>query len=417
MKTVHKANRSIILAETQIIDIDGQSVRNPARVILRLSPRLGLAVESEDLPPSILNKKGFKIELENGARMTVLVGSYKLGKSIEGTLVPLIEPCEVINTGESPVSLEFSILNFPKFFGQHDVWREVNGASRRFGVARLQAGPWITKVSGLPNLNEVEEILRADGGHAVTHTGLITRVDGGAFSVEDAEELLSGLRVFLSLARGASCGIANAEGKDQHGEHCWLRWGSHHTAPWNSTWSCLTRVDRGYVLSSVFSGFWHLFTIDDAWQESIIRSIDWYLNSNESALHVGIILSQVALERLSHQILGREKMAKERTGGFIRKALKNLNLETQIPSSCPKLKILQQHEKWDNGPHTLVRIRNALVHPKNEHGSVSLPVLHEAQNLGQWYIELVLLKLFGYCGHYRNRLSGEVEDLPWVRSG
>ena len=245
----------------------------------------------------------------------------------------------------------------------------------------------------------------------------MTRVDGGAFSVEDAEELLSGLRVFLSLARGASCGIANAEGKDQHGEHCWLRWGSHHTAPWNSTRSCLTRVDRSYVLSSVFSGFWHLFTKDESWQESIIRSIDWYLNSNESAVHVGIILSQVALERLSYQILNRKKRTERCTGRFIQKTLKNLNLETQILSSCPELEILQQHKKWDNGPHTLVEIRNALVHLKNEHGSDSLPVLHEAWNLGQRYIELVLLKLFGCCGHYRNRLSGEVEDLPWVRSG
>ena len=283
MKTVHEANHPIILAETQIIDIDGQSVRTPARVVLRLSPRLGLAIESNNLPPSILNKRDLEIELENGARMTVFVGSYKLGRCLEGALFPLIQPCEVINTREPLFSVEFSILNFPEFFGQHDQWSE----DRRLGVAKLQAGPWITIITAAPNLDESQKTLRAAGGYAVTHTGLITRSDGGLFSVEDVEKLLSGLRAFLSLARGASCGIANVEGKDHHGERCWVRWGSQYIAPWESTRSCLTRVDRGDVLTDVFLGFWQLFTKDEAWQESILRSIDWYLHSNESAMHVG----------------------------------------------------------------------------------------------------------------------------------
>ena len=29
-------------------------------------------------------------------------------------------------------------------------------------------------------------------------------------------------------------------------------------------------------------------------------------------------------------------------------------------------------------------------------------------------MELILLKLFGYCRHYRNRLSGGVDDVPWA---
>ena len=413
MKTVHEVNHPIILAETQIIDIDGQSVRTPARVILRLSPRLGLAIESNNLPPSILNKRDLEIELENGARMTVLVGSYKLGKCIEGALVPFIQPCEVINTREPLFSVEFDILNFPEFFGQHDQW----SGDRRLGVAKLQAGPWITKITAAPNLDESQKTLKADGGYAVTHTGLITRSDGGTFSVEDAEKFLSGLRAFLSLARGASCGLANVEGKDQHGEQCWLRWGSQHTAPWKSTQSCLTRVDRGDVLTDVFWGFWRLFTKDETWQESILRSIDWYLHSNESAMHVGIILTQASLECLSHQILGPGKRRRRPTGEFIRAALKKLNLDPEIPQSCPKLKTFQQANKWADGPHTFVEIRNALVHSKSKHSPVSLDVMHESRNLGQWYMELILLKLFGYCRHYRNRLSGGVDDVPWARSG
>ena len=128
MQTVAKANHPVILAETQIVDIDGQSVQTPARTILRLSPRLSLAIESDDLPAIILNfnKSDFEIGLKNGARMTVCVGSYKLGKYIEGALVPRVQPCVVMDTKRPLRSVEFSILNFPQFFGQQDQWIEVN---------------------------------------------------------------------------------------------------------------------------------------------------------------------------------------------------------------------------------------------------------------------------------------------------
>ena len=416
MKTFREPNHPIVLSETQIVDIDGQPVRSPARAVLRLSPRLGLAIESEDLPPSILKKKDFEIELENGARMTVCVGSYSLGEHIKGALVPRFQPCEVIRTREPILSVEFSVLNFREFLGQNDQWIEADGTMQRLGFATLEAGPWIIRVTAVANLSEAIKTLTADGGRTITHTGVIERPNGGAYSVRDVEELLSGLRTFLSFARGTSCGITNVKGKDRHGNHCWVRWGSHHTAPWNSIQSWLIKVGGGDVLSCVFSGFWRVFTKDRVWQNSILQSIDWYLNSNESAMHVGIILTQAALERLSHQILGKKKKG-GKTGEFTGAALEELNLELQIPSSCSKLKTLQQDNKWDTGPHALVEIRNALVHPKNRHGSASLGILHDSWNLGQWYIELMLLKLFGYRGHYRNRLSGHVEHVPWDRSG
>ena len=42
----------------------------------------------------------------------------------------------------------------------------------------------------------------------------------------------------------------------------------------------------------------------------------------------------------------------------------------------------------------------------------------DALRLGQWYIELILLKKFDYHGRYRNRLTidGEspFEKVPWA---
>ena len=230
--------------------------------------------------------------------------------------------------------------------------------------------------------------------------------------VKDVSDLLSGLRAFLSFARGASCGIANVEGKDRSGEQLWVRWGSHHVKAWDNARSWLTTVDGGDVLTKVFPGFWQRFA-DETWRESIARSIDWYLNSNESAMHVGIILTQAALERLSCQILERTRQQKEPAGTFIREALECLGLEAQIPPSCPNLEELRRVSKWDDGPHALVEIRNDLVHPQNN-GDISLPTNYEAWNLGQWYIELILLKLFDYQGSCRNRLTQKLERVPWA---
>jgi hypothetical protein len=44
--------------------------------------------------------------------------------------------------------------------------------------------------------------------------------------------------------------------------------------------------------------------------------------------------------------------------------------------------------------------------------------LYEASDLGLWYLELVLLAIFGYQGPYINRLqkvhqNGETEPVPW----
>ena len=66
------------------------------------------------------------------------------------------------------------------------------------------------------------------------------------------------------------------------------------------------------------------------------------------------------------------------------------------------------------------RIRNNVVHPEDRIGSLTVETQLEARNLSQWYIELMLLKQFGYLGRYWNRLrvAGEssTEYMPWVRN-
>lgn len=138
----------------------------------------------------------------------------------------------------------------------------------------------------------------------------------------------------------------------------------------------------------------------------MFRAIDWYLISNESAVHVGIILTQAALERLASQVLCRSKERGENTGEFIRCAFQELNLDTQIPDCCNELKDFQQTHNCEDGLHALVKLRNDLIHANvKHHPDVFPPTYLEAWNLGQWFIEMLLLKIIKYQGKCYNRLS------------
>ena len=233
--------------------------------------------------------------------------------------------------------------------------------------------------------------------------------------------LLTALRTFLSFARGTSCSLALVEGKDQYGEQSWIRWGAHHVAPWNSQRSWFRCHSGDDILSELFPRLWCLFENGDEWKQTILRTIDWYLLSNESAIHTGIILSQAALERFSHRILEGEKSKEESTEKLIRSALEKLKIESQIPSTCGELKSLQQTHRWKDGVHALVNIRNDLVHPTVKLGDISHYAHYDAWNLGQWYIEMMLLRKLGYQGSYVNRLATRHSEtkpilpVPWAQ--
>lgn len=61
-----------------------------------------------------------------------------------------------------------------------------------------------------------------------------------------------------------------------------------------------------------------------------------------------------------------------------------------------------------DGPEMLIRLRNDLVHPEMK-TNVSTEEYFEARNMGQWYVERLLLKLFHYGGSYTNRLTRQKE--------
>ncbi len=426
----YKANKDIALAQTRIrFDVRGQCVDTPARVILRMMPSPRLVIKCDlDLRNSDIGPADFQQDYVTATvhdqETELIVGQFTFPWDSENfqagmSLFPKREPISIHHTGESLACVAFGVLNFPEFWGEQDKTIQSNGNSyRRFGAMQLQADPWTVDITAAPNLSDVKKELAATGGYGVTHSGTIRRTDGNVFIASDVKQLLGGLSLFLSFARGAYCGLTLVQGKSRDGQVAWEFWGTQSVTGWFSPLSWFDR-HHGHLLAEVFPGFWQLYKR----QEKDLRVIvTFYLDSNLGRSHGvgldgGLILTQAALERMAHGVGGKKP------GKRIAKALVENGISEQAlcipPASCPDLARLATEHGWQHGPHALVEVRNEVVHPSQKYGQLSSRAYYEAWNLGQWYLELMLLRRFEASGEYGNRLTqkwvGEVESLgQWL---
>ena len=323
----------------------------------------------------------------------------------------------VVNEFSQISRCKFVLINFPSIWGSEDIHRPKSDVS---GVIvqrmRLHAGPWSIEIKGVDRVMSLDIRMKTLGGSAITHSGSITRTDGCDFTLEELKVLLDALHLFLSFVRGSYCGLAFLTGQDSQRKTVWKQWGSREVEPWRGPLSTWVNPVGSEMLSAVFDGFWHRFT-DPVWSDTVSQVLRWYLRSNESTEPaVGIILTQAALERLSHAIMGPVSSTK---GDWFATALQEARIDPQIPPQCSKLIQLASHHSWVHGPHAFVEIRNDLVHSKPKLGMVPAEVYAEAHRVGQWYIELMLLRLFGYSGRYFNRVvnrAGQgqpIQHVPW----
>lgn len=396
---IYEPNQNIPIADTEIIAIDGQTVKASAHVILKLLPQPMIVIEWKDLPPNlILVKEEFCLSLQNSTPIRVQCKQVNVqtsnGYKTNGILILAKSPSTVFDKKEYLQTVQFTILNFPFLFNK----------------IRLEVEDWLVELTTMPNLKDSLETLKTDGGYTITHAGLVKKSDGGLFSVDDCQQLLRGLEWFLSFVRGTNCALTLVRGCDQCGEVSWEQWGLGAVDPWLYEDSWLPRVIGNGILSKIFPEFWGQLRSNTG--AKIERCLDWYSSSNTSnASHVRIVLNQASLELLCSMICGS-------TGNFaskLRCTLEKLNINTKIPLKCLELEKIRKKMNYEDSPHTLAKIRNDLVHFKSKLGTVSSMAYWEALNLSRWYTEMILLYRFKYLGKYYNRLTHKIELVPWVK--
>lgn len=403
---MNRVNCPIPLAETQIEMIgDNRSLRRvPAQVVLNLSPIPRVIIDITTHLVSLVhlnipNTVGglLKIRTPSGAEIEVSISEWSINGRYRARLVPTQhqQPVTAIQTGDKLQSVKFNVVNFPEFHCK------LSTGDQTYTV-RLQTPTWRIEIKAVPEISAVKRRLEEESGYGITHEGSIRRSDGELFSVEEVEKLLDGLHLFLSFARGAYCGITLISGNDKNGDKVWEQWGTYPTYPWFTMVSWFD-VWKGETLSEVFRGFWKRFE-EESDDDPVRVALYWYLISNESdSLEARIVLTQAALERLAYTIVGKRKKSCK-TGIWIGNALKKKKIDPKIPLSCQALEKFRREEGLCDGPHTLTEIRNHLIHPKQTR-NIRVDDYSEAWDVGQRYVELLLLNLFEYNGPYINRLA------------
>ena len=428
------ANGSIKVAETSIRTINDAPVGNVfAQVMLHLSPtpRICIDIDGVELPSDFDESAGtFDFSLDSGATFSVRpdLGRFERAKDkllcggsftlANGSVTPM-RPADKLT------EVQFGILNFPAFLGEEyqppKTIEEFKMGYQRRDIVKLEASPWVMRldeVKSFKNTPETLKRLRADGGYGLTHEGSIRHSDGKSFSVSQVPPLMELLRLFLSFARGANCGLTLVVGMNDKGQRVWETWGASRPSPWAGERSWFDH-NHGMTLAELFPGFYRRL-----WKaprrNPLTMALQWYLLSNEIvSLEGGIVLTQAALERLSQELAKAKGDRKE--GVWIADALKEAGIPPEIPSELKQLKELANRMTLLHGPHTLVKMRNDLIHSEMKFETPPGDIYFQARELGLWYVELMLLNRFGYAGKYGNRLvqerRGQVERVPWAVEG
>jgi hypothetical protein len=418
----------------------GENYVRTAKVVIRFLPsdRLLFIVPADDMAKdlfwawrkgsSLMDEKCIELNFTDRG-VSVDAFCISVGAGADEMVFTPRRPCVPI-PAQPPLlcSVIFHIFNFPKFHGPDDYTFVSNGVSL-CDRAVLSADGWRIVIAGTDKTKDLCDSLKAQGGYALTHMGKLEREDGAAFSREQAEDVLSCTREFLSFALGRWIGIALPVGLSEDGQRVFEQWDLPLIAvgPWSASFSWFD-PRHGELLSDVFPGFFSLWN-DGTWKEHLKVALYWYIAANERTTGIGvdagIILAQTALERLAwvhcvkHQKVVSEEAFKPRglsAADRLRMMISTLGIPAEIPVTMSALHG-KRGSKWADIPDAITSIRNSLVHPYEK----NLPPkgsYYEAWQLSMWLLDLALLRFCNHNGDYGNRIAnpryvGQVESVPW----
>ena len=393
-------NRDLYYSDTSIQFLNSNK-RSPIAAHPRLELNRGpaIVIDFDELPPELEN--GYTNALFSDATMPIrLANGRKLDVAAffpnrpGGTLIVRDPKVYGLRTQECVSTIHFALINDEGFIHPDSM--------------SLEAAEWEIDFSNAKSRLNFKPL-----GYQVTHWGSIKRGDGQSFHIDSAEPVLGALGLFFSFVRGGYCGISLINGTNESGERVWEQWSVSRVTPRRHLDSWFEPIEQP-VLREVFQRIWDKHQSYPEDPKSLL-ALQWYLESNlqESSLN-SIILTQAALERLAFIHAG-DKIGPE--GAWIAKALKKLGISVKIPPQLAELEQWSATYGFEHGPRAIVEVRNDLIHHEMRRGILPDEVYLQARALGLWYVELLLLKQFGYQGKSRNRLTEAYETMPWSGSG
>ena len=315
--------------------------------------------------------------------------------------------------------LVFHVANGPKFRGTHV--RNATDRQTRLGRVELTVTPWRIAIDEIAEWQsrEAQRKLKDTGGYAITHVGRIEHEDGSSFRADAVESLRRTIGFLLSFCRGAWAWPLLPVATDAADHDLFSEWQCGRIAAWQSvpSWFHESLTEGLAIIEPM-----HRRLNDPVWDKPAELALFWYPICNDayhSSVEGAIVLQQAALEMLAWTLLVEDRKAltisaakKLNADGRLRRLFRECRIPLDIPSELAALKSAPNVPPGLDGPGTTIKIRNALAHTTQEkHGMVfgeDPQYLVEAWSLGQWYLDLVLLWLCDYKGHYVNRLKRDV---------
>ena len=280
----------------------------------------------------------------------------------------------------------------------------LRGSSRLLGHSTFESHGWRFTISECPDKGEM----------GITHSGSISRSDGGPFSVPKLKDVLDGLTYFLSFLAGVYRIPSVVIGYSSARSHPWGRIARFKQNKYRGgNWFNPQSRD---AMAKLFPGFWRCFLDNPRELRGVIGS---YAESSiiadaglpKNALNE----SQTALEGLSRWILGRKKPRGQPVSKYIKEALDCAGISYDLHEHPSLLKMWQETYKEqqdeDDGPTLITRLRNRSIHADIVQGAFS--DLYSAWELSQRYVELMLLWLFDYHQEYFDRTTGKLHLVPF----
>ncbi len=249
METPYDANESIPIAGTTVKLVDGPACT--AQVVLKLSPVPTIHFDLVDLSgefqralfDSFLKQHPMVFELPSGENVHVFDGKQ--------SLIPTSGRVTALHAGKPMHAVRFGVVNFPDFKKPRATAPQTDAESpwniQDLRTLDLEGSPWLVEVRPIGNRKEVSESLRRQSAFALTHWGLVTRIDDKPFPRESVKPFMATLNRFLSFARGVTCRMALVRGLDESGETAWEEWGVTKVQPWMGHKSCLD-IHHGHYI-------------------------------------------------------------------------------------------------------------------------------------------------------------------------
>lgn len=371
------------------IPVDSDQLNGHGEAALVLRPRPGVHVRCSFDEVTARSSTVFDAFNEPGSMGTVILDGLRIdgwfggpvppGKKAAGFYETLVakEPVQVLGDGDTMMHYVLVHLFNLKFLGSPVSSQREGSSVYTIWHIDADAGPWVVRIRTLPGTNEDQKELRESGGCRLTHIAEVSQRAGQSFTGKTADEVLDVLQNFLWFAKGSPCDLVCPSGFDQNGQKVWSRWSSPRNTKAEPVLSWFDQTSPE-CLEGLFPGLMDKWT-SPGWRDALATAIDWYANANQGRrVDFGIILSQVALERMAYEYCVRERQLeskrrfnKLRAAERIRMMLEGLEIPTAIPSACECARFAA-HKGWADGPHALTGIRNELAHPDDRARSAAL---------------------------------------------